>query len=235
MCAEIQPLQAEDAVRAFVTQHTLSLRATEDLLSLLRRLSAPELVEQTRHLPLSSRTFRKQLRPSTQASRDGIVLDELQAADGAVEVLFPHFEVGEIIRHLLDSYAKESFEFQLAYQRRCVIATGERFYDELHSGTFWRDVEAEVRDRSAGATHVLSIILYIDGVQVDFFGKVSMIPVMLTLGNLNAATRQTLSAKRLVGFVPSLSEEEIRTKTTKPASAVRREIMHGAVSRCVFP
>jgi hypothetical protein len=163
------------------------------------------------------------------------VLDELRAAEGAIEVLFPHFDVAEVIRELLDSYTKESSVFHLAYQRRCVIATGERFYDELHSGSFWRDVEAGVRERSACATHVLSIILYVDGVQVDFFGKVSMIPVMLTLGNLDAATRQTLSAKRLVGFVPSLSEEEIRTKTTKPASAVRREIMHGAFSKHESP
>lgn len=233
MTAAVVPLQAEDAVKAYVTQHSLSHRATEDLLSLLHRLSMPELVEQTRRLPLSARTFRKQLHSSTQAAQDGIIRDELRVAEGNISVFFPHFDVAQVIRELLQSYRTQSSVLHFDFQRRCVIATGERVFDELHSGTFWRDTELKIRDQLARTMHVLPIILYVDGLQVDFFGKVHMTPIMLTLGNLDATTRQTLSAKRLVGFVPSLSEEEIRTHTTKPASAVRREILHSAFTKYV--
>src|SRR5690606_10169607 len=144
---------------------------------------------------------------------------------------FPHFDVARVIQELLDSLqagtgSKAHYEFQ----KRCVISTGERIYDELHSGTFWRDVEVQAREQLPGVC-VLPIILYVDGVLVDFFGKVSMTPVMLTLGNFDAATRETLAAKRLVGFVPSLSEEEIRMRTTKSTSAVRREILHCAFAK----
>jgi len=79
---------------------------------------------------------------------------------------------------------------------------------------------------------LLGIVLSVDGIVVNFFGKVSMTPIMLTLGNLTVAQRQTIGAKQLLSFVPVLRVGQIQDRTSTASSAVRRELLHAAIAIC---
>jgi hypothetical protein len=158
-----------------------------------------------------------------------MLVDELVVAGGAIRENFHYFDVRQVLESLL---ATTHQKFELQHQRRRVGSTGERFFDELVSGDWWMHCERAVRARNRDHS-LLSIILYVDGVVVDFFGRVSMTPIMLTLGNLPVAQRQTIAAKRLLGFVPALREDQIRDRTSTASSVVRRELLHAAFSRCV--
>lgn len=213
-------------------QHALSQQTTTELLHLLHTLSTPEMVDQTRLLPHSCRTLLARRREPESDEPGGVTADTLHVASGDVEVTFLHFRLVQVIQALLESVqsASECDKLNLFFQNRRVVASGERFYDELHSGTCWRDLEAKLQEQTPTGV-VLPIILYVDGVLVDFFGKINMIPLMLTLGTFSVSTRQSLVGKRLVGFIPSLSEEQIRIKTRKSPSAVRREVLHSSIAR----
>lgn len=220
-----------------MTRYALSERATGDLLALIHKLSEPHVVDQTRRLPRSARTLSKHVHETASSNLvtdnldlGSVINTELTAAAGAISETFYHFDVQAVIQSLLSSVEMDRSKMNFQYQRRCVVATGERIYDEIHSGDWWRDCEIAVRANVPHAS-ILSVILYVDGVAVDFFGRMNLIPVVLTLGNFSTEQRQTLEAKRLVGFVPSLTETQIRSLTTRPSSAVRRELLHAAFAR----
>jgi hypothetical protein len=61
---------------------------------------------------------------------------------------------------------------------------------------------------------VLAVLPYLDGVSVDFFDSISMLPLVITVGNLDRDYRNYLSGKRLLAFIPNPSDMEIRVKTT---------------------
>lgn len=229
----------EHAVLLFATQHGLSERATNELLALIHGLVRPEAVDQARLLPRTARTLRQHVLPQihsiqhdlSDGQSGGMLVDELVVAGGAIRENFHYFDVRQVLESLL---ATTHQKFELQHQRRRVVSTGERFFDELVSGDWWMDCERTVRARNRNHS-LLSIILYVDGVVVDFFGKVSMTPIMLTLGNLPVAQRQTIAAKRLLGFVPALREDQIRDRTSTASSAVRRGLLHAAFARFVYP
>ena len=109
-------------------------------------------------------------------------------------------------------------------------------FSELWTAKWWENATENARRRctqsaEAGVepVQVLSIILYVDGINVDFFGNIQLIPVMVTLGNFSTKARQALEAKRVLGFIPHLSDEAIVSRTKVSTSTVRRELMHAAI------
>jgi len=157
-------------------------------------------------------------------------VEKLNIATGDLEVEFAHFDLQHVLAELLVSESADKSQFSIDFGYHRTIAAGERVYDELHSGNWWREKQAFVRAVDTNSS-VLSLILYVDGVLVDFFGKISMIPIMISVGNFSQSYRQTLASKRLFGFIPSLSEEQIRSQTRKNVSVVRREILQGVFSK----
>lgn len=107
---------------------------------------------------------------------------------------------------------------------------GESGYREMNSGDWWKEMQI----RLPPFANLVSVILYTDGISVDFFGHTTMIPVMLTLGNFKARNQRQLSAKRLLGFVPYLNAGVIGQCTSVSASVVRRHLLHSTLSMYVL-
>lgn len=124
---------------------------------------------------------------------------------------------------LADLISSKEFERHYKYERYEV--NGEQGFKEMHSGDWWKDVQG-----IAGTSKLLSIILYTDGIAVDFFGRTTLIPVMITLGNFPSAIQRKLVGKRLIGFVPYLRAGLIRGSSQVHPSIVRRRVMHDALN-----
>ena len=108
---------------------------------------------------------------------------------------------------------------------------GDRIFSEIHSANWWRDGEAHL---PTPQHRLLSIILYVDGVSLDFFGNVHVMPIMLTFGNFPHHARESLRGKRLLGFVPYVDAQRVHKTTHLDVSIVRRMILHQACSRYVY-
>jgi hypothetical protein len=131
---------------------------------------------------------------------------------GEYSITLPYFD---IITVALDIVANHSaiqhhgkavlqFASTTSYQER-ETGDGSLLYSEVTSGQWFKEVEQNV-----SPSKVLAIIPYVDGVNVDFFDSISMIPLVITLGNLERKYRNQLSGKRLVAFIPNPTDEEIR-------------------------
>lgn len=132
-----------------------------------------------------------------------------------------HVDIVHVLADLLSIRDLERhFDFE-----QCVV-NGESGYREMNTGDWWKEMEQTVPRYGK----LLSIILYTDGISVDFFGHTTMIPVMLTLGNFKVRNQRQLSGKRLLGFVPHLNAGEIRRLTSAHPSLVRRHLLHSTIS-----
>jgi len=229
---------ARHAIQAFLTSHPLTEAAATDLLELIHQLVSPEVLSLTRQLPRTSRSLWR-LEHKTQRNQAAIqigdstdlmnlIVDDLVVDNGQVVEQFLHFpflcQIGDL---LLEDVNVAAFADKFTERTN---SNGLRVYGELASANWWKDAEAYVRVSLGEHLHLLSVIPYADGVSVDFFGNVHMIPVMITLGNFAHAVTETLSGKRLLGFIPHLSEAEIAKRTRTSASSIRRQLMHAAFS-----
>lgn len=87
--------------------------------------------------------------------------------------------------------------------------------------------QAQQRNRK-----LLSIILYTDGINVDFHGKINLTPIMMTLGNFDLSVQRSLAGKRLLGFVPQLREDDyirLFKHERHDKSAITRLLAHSCV------
>lgn len=234
-----------DMVRSFVNTRGLSRGAVTSLLRLIRVITSPELVDGTRELPINASTFIGKSRKEVQLEADSwrpidvesdsepdvalpsnIYTEELVLAGGDISVSFSYVDVIAIISELLIDPKLASVPFSTDYvRRREAQAPFQQTYDDLCTGDWWRDAELGIQTRDPKGK-VLAVILYVDGVSVDFFGNVNMYPIMMTLGNYDSTTRNTIQAKRLLGFIPSLNDGYISSHTRTPPKDIRRELMH---------
>jgi hypothetical protein len=239
------PLMA-DAVQSFLLRHKLSTQGVTELLRLLHQAVEPDMAEQIRSgLPFSAATFHANARrrfktmrdeafghqgPSELLHPDQVVEDFLIVGEGHVQEPFVHFDILSVLADMLVTDNSWEGDIQMDYLRK-TDESGEQMYDEIYTGDWFRDTQQHVRGTYGPSKKVLSVILYVDGVTVDFFGNVSLIPVMMTIGNYAEAYRQTKAGKRLLGFIPSFTGKE--SQTPFPPSRLNRELMHAAMERFV--
>lgn len=100
---------------------------------------------------------------------------------------------------------------------------------EVWCGSWWRQAQRtaeEITDRK-----LLCIILYTDGINVDWAGKINLCPIMMTLGNFHLHHQRSTEGKRLLGFIPQFAAYELEQMFDGNASApmlgiARRKILH---------
>src|SRR3546814_1966744 len=112
---------------------------------MLHTLSSPDIVDQTRMLPRSFHTLWNHSQGTNQSGHDepgGIIADVLHVASGEIEATFLHFDIEQVVRELLQSVNHtEEGAMQFKHQKRRMVSTGERLFDELHNGNCWQDLE----------------------------------------------------------------------------------------------
>jgi len=104
---------------------------------------------------------------------------------------------------------------------------------DLHSAEWWREACTLAKTRGC---QLLCIILYTDGIVVDWAGKISLTPIMMTLGNFDSTTRRSLKGKRLLGFVPQLSVDDcfrLFPDGKMDTGALHRDIVHRCIGRFI--
>lgn len=142
-------------------------------------------------------------------------------------VNLPHFNILAVVADLLVSPQLSGPKWEPLFFNPCCHYTadsGERLYSEMTSGDWWKETEDFVRSKNPRLEGLLPILLYIDGVAVDFFSRVKMHPVVLSLGNFNRGQRDSIKGKRLLGFIPELSDTEITLRCPKADNAyIRRQ------------
>lgn len=100
---------------------------------------------------------------------------------------------------------------------------------ELWFGLWWKNAQRvanEIKGRK-----LLCIILYTDGVVVDWAGKINLCPIMMTLGNFDLQHQRRVQGKRLLGFIPQFGAHELAGMIDGNASSAalavaRRKILH---------
>ena len=156
----------------------------------------------------------------------------LSACGGRIVVPFPHFSIAMVLAEML---AREDLRKGAVFsptKNANSKATAHRVYGDLSTSQWW---EEESQKYSEHPNHcVLSVILYVDGIAVDFFGKLTMIPIMATIGNFSRDMRVSAKGKRLIGFVPKVEKTDNRLRNFKDATAANRELMNNSFARCAI-
>lgn len=147
----------------------------------------------------------------------------------------PHFNILAVVADLLISTPQlNASKWEPLFFSPCcnyTTDTRERLYGEITSGDWWKETEDCAREKNPRLDGLLPILLYIDGVAVDFFSRVKMHPVVVSLGNLNRGQRDSLKGKRLLGFIPELSDTEINLRCPKGDNAyIRRQFRQKCLS-----
>ena len=232
--------RVEAEVFSYLSKYPQTQDATTALLELIHQLVDSESICQTRQLPKTARSMWKHFQ-KPDLSQAGIEIDTLSAADGAIEEPFPHLTLAGVISEMLeDNFVREALlldtELPPVRHRDVRAPVEERSYGELHTAEWWHSTRicfAQKFGNVQGRHALLGVILYVDGIAVDFFGKVGLMPIMLTIGNLPRKARESTQGKRLLGFIPSLSKVEIKQRTKKDPGMVKRDLMHQAMNMYV--
>ena len=213
---------ATDALRMFIARYHLPGPCTDDLLRLIQRLVEPDMLQSTKRLPLSQNTLHQRFDTPNESD---IRVGSITAAGSDIVEEFPYLDIVSCIAGLLVDSAIPDGEKYFVHDNSEDVPF--EALGELWTGEWWKIAQQRVNLECPGAI-LGSIILYIDGISVDFFGNIQLVPIMMTLGNFSTRVRQSVDAKRVVGFVPYLSDEKIAARTKMSPSKVRREIMHAA-------
>jgi hypothetical protein len=228
------------AVQQFLARHPQkSSDAIDDLLRLIKYITSPDMLLSARQMPITFKTLSKATYESMQSTiteeRDwangtalsylelqtrygsctgldyskvtGLRIATISITDGYA-ITLPYFDIIAVALDIVAQHRDELKEGKQALHFRSITSyEGEEsiLYNDISSGQWFKEVEDLIRP-----SKVLAIIPYLDGVNVDFFDSISMVPVVVTLGNLERKYRNQLSGKRLVAFLPNPSDEEIR-------------------------
>jgi hypothetical protein len=161
---------------------------------------------------------------------DQVIIDEVTAGEGDVTESFVHFDVLSVIADMVNAENAWEGDIRMDFVRKSFSNDhAERQFDEIFTADWFKHSEEQVRRVHGEEKKVLSVILYIDGVTVDFFGNISLMPIMLTIGNFHEAFRQTKSGKRLLGFIPSVSKQTSELRF--PSARLNRELIHASLER----
>lgn len=105
---------------------------------------------------------------------------------------------------------------------------------QLYTAGWWK--ETAILAASKGCK-LLSIILYTDGIVVDWAGKIKLTPIMMTLGNFDLQAQRSLRCKRLLGFVPHVSAADyinLFGNDKVDTAEMNRLVTHSCLGWCVL-
>jgi hypothetical protein len=75
----------------------------------------------------------------------------------------------------------------------------------------------------------LSIILYSDATTLDTFGKSSLHPIYISLGNIPTLRRNKEDAKQLLGYLPIISAKDETEKKSSEFKLLARRTFHDSI------
>jgi hypothetical protein len=134
-----------------------------------------------------------------------------------LSVQVPYFDIVAVILDLIINNVgiKEDGRSVLSFKHTASYFGAEHrnnvIYNDVTTALWWKELEEELPTTKSGAQRkIIAVLPYLDGVSVDFFDSISMIPWVISLGNLEREHRAKLSSKRLVAFIPNPSDEELR-------------------------
>lgn len=248
------------AVKQFLSAHPQANHAAvDDLLRLIKYLVSPDMLMYTAQLPVTRDALWREIYDSIDSSmtldkntsgteedvytRDpsrklGLQVSQIKITEDYF-VQFPHFDILAVLTDLIlqrkssDNDDKSAWNNDYTKSYYGNEEPDNLLYHEISSGAWWREIEQEIHRKYGRLPrkHVLAVIPYLDGVSVDFFDSVNMIPWVITLGNIQRCYRNKLSSKRLIAFIPNPSDEEIRLKVGVKGnlSSIRQEIMNKCI------
>ena len=113
------------------------------------------------------------------------------------------------------------------------VPEGDKVLSELKDSAWWEEAQAEAAKQGS---QVLCIILYTDGFSPYFQQHTTLVPVLMTLGNMSLRRQRSTSGKRLVGFIPHLTDAIVSPFFQKGSrkydlAALRRHTVHSCLSR----
>ena len=79
------------------------------------------------------------------------------------------------------------------------------YYDDLESSDWFKTAHLNMIKNKSNEL-LVPIILFVDGVPIDSFGRKSLEPVMFTIGIFKRAIRNLSSAWRVLGFIPNVEK-----------------------------
>jgi len=120
--------------------------------------------------------------------------------------------------------------YVLASESTQQLIKGQPVVGELCTGDWWKEMAEVARQQTC---KLLCIILYTDGIRVDYHGKINLTPIMMTLGNFDLKVQRSLPGKRLLGFIPQIHEEDIMKafngRSYDPAE-ITRSVAHSCMN-----
>lgn len=141
-------------------------------------------------------------------------------------VQLPYFDILATVLDILSQHTEDRIGKQVLHFNPVTTYHGTQrtnqniLYKDLVSGMWWKEMDHFLQNTvyqgqlQSIKPCVLAVLPYLDGVSVDFFDSISMLPLVITVGNLDRDYRNYLSGKRLLAFIPNPSDMEIRVKTT---------------------
>lgn len=112
-----------------------------------------------------------------------------------------------LMEMLMDPELTRSNSFDLEYEE-CYTKEGYQMFGAFNSSNWWQFAEHKARSLYGSDVFILPFILFSDKTEVD--NKRSVWPIYITLGNYNIRTRNKISAKQLVGFIPKVNNRHVK-------------------------
>ena len=98
------------------------------------------------------------------------------------------------------------------YYQEKVNSEGERIYEHLNTGLWWKQTEEKVRE-AHGDVGLVPIILYLDGTWLSKNGRHNAKPISMSLGNFDKPVYNQDASKRVIGYMPPLpASAQVRKK-----------------------
>lgn len=148
---------------------------------------------------------------------------KIPLGDSTEYEIFFHFDIWDIVAELLlcsDDMKWDSTEKAL------LQSDEEREYSDIRDGLWWQNAVKEAED--VPNRKLLCLIVYTDGISPYFFQHTTLMPVMITLGNLPRAVQRSPRGKRLLGFIPHITERRFNSLKGKwrELPTLRRFLVH---------
>lgn len=187
------PSQAPRVVLEYLQKYEHSDTQIRDLLALIRTLCT-DLLASAVSLPTNPGALHRAARCSSRVE-GSLICEELEP-NGPI---FARFRLKDVLEDMLDNDP----ECRKIFEPGVLFDGSTRLVGDIHTADWFTDVCRKVAPKKP-----LAIILYLDGIAVDFFGRIALTPIFLSLANYNLVTRESAQGKRLLGFIPSVRKTD---------------------------